>query len=255
MFLAPRACNDPLRRNGGGVSSPELSLADVDGSPCSVPDDAEDLTFRNRMTIKGFFKSRNTLRAEELERKKKQKQVSTNKDNEVIDLTSTTLHNDTRRAEATIQHSKAVTLQAVSGIYQSQLDSLQKAKSMGVTAEELCPFILRTLANLYSSSDEALKKLGHNNTMTNTDPEVAFVEIRKMLVGTEGNTDCVDKKRPANNDGLMYCAAGECCVEIPRTVIDSGPVCPVCEKIAHAVCIAVYDDKEGCMACIVDEEL
>jgi hypothetical protein len=54
----------------------------------------------------------------------------------------------------------------------------------------------------------------------------------------------------------MLCAAGDICVNAPSTVLDSDLVCPMCNKITHAICIAADDEKEGCMtACYVDEEL
>jgi hypothetical protein len=58
-------------------------------------------------------------------------------------------------------------------------------------------------------------------------------------------------------DGAMLCAAADICVNTPSTVSDSDLVCPMCNKIAHAICIiASNDEKEGCMtACYVDEEL
>jgi hypothetical protein len=156
-----------VNTNHAPVTSPEETSSDT-GTTSPVPiRDAEDGTFRNRMTAKGILKSQNTLRVEDKqERKKKQRKVNSKQHGDIIDLTSASVQNDTRRTEASTQHAEAAskqaddaTMQAITGMYQSQLEALQKAQNMCVTAEELRPFILKTLTYLYNSSDATLKQL------------------------------------------------------------------------------------------------
>jgi hypothetical protein len=223
-------------------------------------EDAEDGTFRNRMTAKGFFKSRNTLRAEEQERKKKQRKVSNKQHGEIVDLTSASVQNDTRRTEAATQHAEAAskqaeaaTMQAITGMYQSQLEALQKAQSMGVTAEELRPFILKTLTNLYNSSDAALKQFGHKHEMMNEDAEVAFVEVRRSMEHTSCTTTSKETA-PTCDDGA--CAAGDLCVETCEfKVCDNDEIWGMCNRHVHSVCMVVDDTKSACLRCYGFDEV
>jgi len=102
--------------------------------------------------------------------------VSSNDDGDIIDLTC---HNDMKRAEAATQHAEAASLQAMSGMFHTQLDALERAKNLGVDEKYLRPFILHTLANLYSSSDTTMKKMGHHVAKREDDPDILFVGVRK----------------------------------------------------------------------------
>jgi hypothetical protein len=210
-----------------------------ENSPPST-DDVKDSTLRNRMTAKSYFKSQNTLRASKSDRKKKK--VSGGKSDNVIDLTIDTCH----EAVAAKKHAEAAMIQAVASLHQAQLAALQKAQDMGISTDELRPFIMKTLNNVYSCGRSVLKLFAIDTDSSCDDPNIIVLETPPIA----------DRKRPAIGSGHMLCAAGDhVCVYIPRKVTDSDPVCPMCKKIAHAICIMVDNEKEGCMACYVDEEL
>jgi hypothetical protein len=249
MFIRDAQVNTQATSTAGSKETPS-PLADNDNSQLSS-EDAEDTTFRNRMTTKGYFKSRNTLRAEELERKKKQKKVSNSTTTEIVDLTSSAVHNDIRRTEAATQHAEAATLQAISGMYKSQLDALQRAQDMGISTDDLRPFILTTLTNLYSSSGKALKKLGHGTVNTNDDPDVTFVEIRNSLGGKLSAVDAAEEEYESYGE----CAAGDCCLEPSVEIRTDDKRCDVCNRIAHSYCIATDDVRSACLKCFGEDEV
>ena len=209
-------------------------------------EDAEDVTFRNRMTTKGYFKSRNTLRAEELERKKKQKKVSNSTTTEIVDLTSSAFHNDVRRTEAATQHAEAATLQAITSMYKSQLDALQRAQDMGISTADLRPFILTTLMNLYSSSGKALKKLGHGINNNDEDMDRIFDGIRSSLGG---------KLTVHHAEEEGKCAAGDFCFEPFNAISADDNKCDVCNRCAHSCCIATDDVRSVCLKCFGDDNV
>ena len=142
MFIREAQINNQLTSTSTRNSESPNDANSEFSHPAS--DDVEDTTLRHQMTAKGFFKSRNTLRADERERKKNKK-VSNSSTADVIDLTSTATRNDLRRTEAATQHAKAATLQAISGMFNTQLDALQRAQNMGVGQEDLRPFILHVI--------------------------------------------------------------------------------------------------------------
>ena len=244
MFIREAQIN--IQTASASAKDTPSPLDDNDNSQLS-PEDAEDMTFRNRMTTKGYFKSRNTLRAEELERKKKQKKVSNSTTTEIVDLTSSTVHNEIRRTEAAAQHAEATTLQAITSMYKSQLDVLQRAQDMGISTADLCPFILTTLTNLYSSSGKALKKLGHSTNNCNEDPDVTFDEIWNSLGGKFSVNHAEEEGK---------CAAGDFCFEEPFIAICTDDnKCDVCNRCAHSCCIARDDVRSVCLKCFGDDEV
>jgi hypothetical protein len=166
--------------------------------------------------------------------------VSGGKSDNVIDLTIDTRH----KAIAAKKHAEAATIQAVASLHQAQLAALQKAQDMGIGTDELRPFIMKTLNNVFSCGNSVLKSFAINTNSFGDDSDVIVLET----------TPLANRKRPAIGDGRLLCAAGEVCVNIPRAVTEKDSVCPMCNKIAHAICIAAEDEKEGCMACFVDEE-
>jgi hypothetical protein len=140
-------------------------------------DDAEDATLRNKMTAKGYFKSRTTLCAEENERKKKKVSNSVSNEN-IIDLTIDNHH----RATAATKHAEAATLQAVAAFHQSQLAALQKAQDLGIDADDLRPFILKTLNDLYSDGGSGLNSLSNKTNPTAEDMgDVIILEACKSI--------------------------------------------------------------------------
>ena len=220
--------------------SPTASSDDTANSPSTATDDIEDATLRNKMTTKGYFKSRNIVRAEEKERKKKK--VSNGVVNEnIVDLTIDNHH----RAAAATKHADAATLQAAASFHQSQLAALQKAQDLGIGNDVLRPFILKTLNDLYSSGGSVLKSLPNKTKPADDDTEIIFIETCRS----------VERKRPVDNNKALLCAAGDNCVEASNTVNKDDPVCPMCKKTAHASCIAADDVKEGCLMCFVDDEV
>jgi hypothetical protein len=238
MFIRD-ACAVSL--NDSPTSSPVDCTAD---STSPTANDVEDAALKNNITAKGYFKSHNTFHAEENERKKKK--VSTDITNEhVIDLTIDNHH----RAKAATKHAEAAMLQAVASFHQSQLAALQKAQELGIGTDDLRPFILKTLNDLYSCGGSVLKSLSYERNYIDAEPEVAFLETCRAL----------ERKRPVeqdhNGDVMLVCAAGDNCVEAFRKVNKNDPVCPICKNIAHAICIAADDVKEGCLMCFVDEDL
>jgi hypothetical protein len=54
-----------------------------------------------------------------------------------------------------------------------------------------------------------------------------------------------------HNGNVMLCAAGDNCAEASSKVNKNDPVCPLCKKIAHAICIGVDYVKEGCLMCFI----
>jgi len=128
---------------------------DTTNSPSTGTDDVEDATLRNKMTTKGYFKSRNVVRAEENERNKKKVRNGVVNEN-IVDLT---MDNHHRAAAATKHTEAATTLQAVASFHQSQLAALQKAQDLGIGNDVLRPFILKTLNDLYSSGGSVLNSL------------------------------------------------------------------------------------------------
>lgn len=111
--------------------------------------------------------------------------------------------------------------------------------------EELCLFILKTLNNVYSCGTSVLKSFSIDTESSGDDPNPSILETPP---GAE-------RKRPAAvNHGVMFCVAGEICVNTPSMVSDSDPVCSMCNKISHAICIVADEEKEGNIACYVDEE-
>jgi hypothetical protein len=94
---------------------------------------------------------------------------------------------------------------------------------MGVSIEELRPFILKTLNNVYSCGKSVLKSFSIDTDSSRDDPHVIILETPPTA----------KRKRPAVDDcaSSMLCAAGELCVNIPSTVSDSDPVCPMRDKL------------------------
>jgi uncharacterized protein YbgA (DUF1722 family) len=112
--------------------------------------------------------------------------VSTSDQDDIIDLTYVARNqNDTKRAKVANQHGEVVSLQVISGMFHTQLDALERVKKMGVSEKDLCPFILHTLVNLYTSSDIAMKNLGHYVANHEKDPEVKFLENQKKSLETK----------------------------------------------------------------------
>ena len=124
------------------------------------------------------------------------------------------------------KHAEAVTIQAVAALYQSQLVALQKAQDVGIGIKELCPFILKTLNNLYSCGINVLISFTVDSESTGEEPKVLVLETPLT----------VERKRPMrttmdHSDDIMFCAAGDICVNSLSLVIDSDPVCPMCKKM------------------------
>jgi len=194
------------------------------------------------MTAKGFFKSRNMLRIEENDRKRQNK-VRTSEQDDIIDLTYVAAN---QKAEAATQLAAAASLQAISGMFQTQLDALERAKKMGVNEQDLRPFMLHTLSNLYTSSDTAMKKLGHHVTCREDDKEeVTFLGVRKSLdrkMATERSKEDVESE-PEDD---CECAAGFMCLKKDVEIVFNDPQCDVCKRQAHNLCLATDDDRTAC---------
>jgi len=244
MFIRDAQINSQL----ASASSKSRTDSNGDDSPSIVA--PEDATLCHQMTAKGFLKSRNTLHVEEKERKK-QKKVSNNANGDVIDLTSVATHNDMKRAEAATQHAEAASLQAVSSMYHTQLDALERAKNMGIPEEDLRPFILHTLTNLYSSSDSAMKKLGHRVISREEDPEVTFVNVRKSLnMKTQSDDEVVE----VESDDSCDCASGYMCLNKKVKIVDSDPKCDICDKHGHSLCLSTDDVRTACFKCFGEDD-
>ena len=257
MFIRESYCTINRSSNTNAATPPSNDTSVANGDNTSPPDteDAEVTTLRNRMTQKGYFKSRNTLRAEEVDRKKKQK-VSRS-DNDERELT--VVQNDCHRTAAATKHAEAATLQAVTGIFQSQLAAIQKAQDMGFSAKKLRPFMLSTLTNLYSCGGAVLKNLGHNNIDSDDDPQNTFVGIRKSLEGEmlidDDDDDSDDDDEDDDGSAEFGCAAGDCCIESSlKEISDDDPRCQVCNRRAHSLCITVDDCKSACLKFFGDDD-
>jgi hypothetical protein len=245
MFIREAQINHQL--TSATTDSPTDGTSNV--SPSN--DDPEDATLRHQMTAKGFFKSRNTLRVEEKDRKR-QKKVSTIDQDNIIDLTYVANQNDMKRAEAATQHAAAASLQAISGMFHTQLDALERAKKMGVNEKDLRPFILHTLSNLYTSSDTAMKKLGHHVTGREDDPEVTFLGVRKSLERKMANERADEMESEPEDD--CECAAGYMCLKKDVEIVLNDPKCDVCKRQAHNLCLATDDVRTACFKCFGEDD-
>ena len=140
-------------------------------------------------------------------------------------------------------------LQRCTAVQTLLLEALQKAQNMGVSSEELRPFILQTLTNLYSSTDAALKQLGHTGEKMK-EAEGAFGEVRRRL-----EMDCSSGGTTQSTSDGNGCAAGDLCLESCFVEItDDDEKCSVSNRRAHNVCIAVDDHKSACLKCFGFDE-
>jgi hypothetical protein len=222
-----------------------------------TPRDPEDTTFRSRMTSKGLFKSRNTQRQEELQRKRKGVPTS-----DIIDLTTE------KKVKAAERHSIAAKTHAEGVKCQSQIAAIEQSMKMGVSAEILRPFMMKTLHTLFDTDND--KEKDDSN-------EVEFV--RSIAGNSNGNTfvkkesylpsACLTVTRTScsRSDSAIptrsnEASGGRCCAEEECVYSDGeydGLSCEACKKQVHSFCAQpICDGSSGegetylCFKCVLN---
>jgi hypothetical protein len=150
-------CQQPMVAAGDKDTAFGTDVDEEDGQN----KDEEDTTIRTRLTRCGVFKSRNTQRAEEQSRKKKQKRAI-----EVITIDDTDLQIRQQKASAVSKRADAevkrmqLAAQEI-GIEnrrtslaerQAQMNALKDARDMGVSMDILKPLVTETLLSFFHST-------------------------------------------------------------------------------------------------------
>jgi len=206
--------------------------------------DAEETTFRNRMTSKGFFKSRNIQRAEELQRKNKRSKSNAYND-DVIDLTK-------EKTAVAKEHVQAARSHVEMMKFQCKLSIIDHAIKVGINVDRLRPCVEKTLHDLFpevldgsanrNPYDDSIVNLEKDNDI-DSDGEANSTALRR---NTMDLGDAHDFTPPP-----LRCCAGKECVD-PSVEFNDEFECMKCDGLAHGFCIGRFDN-EGimCLGCVL----
>jgi hypothetical protein len=255
MFLRPQR-----HAIASGTDSP-VTESTEDEQENNTPGDPEDKTFRSRMTSKGVFKSRNVQRQEELKKKRK------GSPNEiVIDLTKE------KQIKAAERHSIAAKTHAEGVKCQSQIAAIEQAMKMGISADVLRPFMMKTLHTLLDTDT-------HNEDDDDDSEEVQFVSSIKRN-NSKGKTIKSELTLPSSVSSAPVASSrhdntvrtnvgkneqcGQCCAEDECVCSDDELdgydclQCVNCDRPCHSFCVQPFDDNDPgsnrylCFKCVLN---
>jgi hypothetical protein len=220
--------NHPIFQPDLSSKTPNNSSPNNDFTPDNDDQsvEGEELTLRQRMTSKGFFKSRNTQRAEELNRKNKKSKCNAYS-NDVIDLTK-------EKTEVAREHVQAARSQVEMMKYQCKLSAINHAIKVGINVDRLRPCVETTLEDLFPG---VMKPSANRES-----PSKMIVLLDKEQDASDeeaGDGTTTRQTQPTSpaKEATVQCAAGKKCKEPNVPMTDTEFKCSVCKQMSHQHCL------------------